>query len=49
MSPVVTRSRPAPQQIPFTPTMTGFAIDRNGGVASCGASHSENCERYRPS
>ena len=45
MSPVVTRSKPAPQQIPLTPTMIGFAIERNGGVASWGASHSLKCER----
>ncbi len=45
MSPVVTRSRPAPQQMPLTATMTGLAIDRYGGVASWGASHSRKCER----
>ena len=39
MSPVVSRSRPAPQQMPFTAAMTGLVIERNGGVASCGASH----------
>ena len=36
MSPVVTRSIPAPQQMPLTATTIGFAIVRNGGVASCG-------------
>ncbi len=45
MSPVVTRSRPAPQHRPLTPTITGLAISRYGGVASCGASHSENRDR----
>ncbi len=49
MSPVVTRSMPAPQQMPFTPTMIGLAICRNGGVASWGASHSWKRERYLPS
>ena len=39
MSPVVTRSSPAPQQSPFTAVRMGLVIDRNGGVASCGASH----------
>jgi len=35
--------------MPLTPTMIGFAICRNGGVASWGASHSWKRERYRPS
>ena len=34
MSPVVTRSRPAPQHTPFTAVMTGLVIVRNGGVAA---------------
>ena len=48
-SPVVTRSMPAPQHRPLTATTIGLAIARNGGVASCGASHSRMCDRYRPS
>ncbi len=39
MSPVVTQSRPAPQQMPLMAASTGLAIRRNGGVPSCGASH----------
>ena len=39
MSPVVTQSRPAPQQMPLIAARTGLAIGRNGGVPSCGASH----------
>ncbi len=39
MSDVVTRSRPAPAQIPFTAQMIGLVISRYGNVASCGASH----------
>ena len=39
MSPVVTQSSPAPQQMPLTAASTGLAIRRNGGVPSCGASH----------
>ena len=49
MSPQVTRSMPAPQQMPFTATIIGLAIVRNGWVASWGASHSLYCERYLPS
>ena len=39
MSPVVTRSSPAPQHSPLTAVMMGLVMVRNGGVASCGASH----------
>ena len=39
MSDVVTRSSPAPAQIPLTAQITGFAISRYGNVASWGASH----------
>ena len=39
MSPVVTQSRPAPQQMPLIAASTGLAIRRNGGVPSWGASH----------
>ena len=39
MSPQVTRSRPAPQHSPLTAVMIGLVMVRNGGVASCGASH----------
>ena len=39
MSPVVTQSRPAPQQRPLTAVMMGLVIVRNGGVPSWGASH----------
>jgi hypothetical protein len=46
MSPVVTQSSPAPQQMPLIATMTGFVIDRKGGVPSWGASHCANVERY---
>ena len=38
-SPVVTQSSPAPQHSPFTATMIGLVMVRNGGVPSCGASH----------
>ena len=39
MSDVVTRSRPAPAQMPFTAQISGFVISRYGSVASCGAFH----------
>ena len=39
MSDVVTRSSPAPAQMPLTAQITGFVISRYGNVASCGASH----------
>ena len=39
MSPVVTQSSPAPQQMPLIAARTGLVIVRNGGVPSCGASH----------
>ena len=46
MSPVVTQSRPAPQQMPLTATTIGLVIVRNGGVPSCGASHCGKVDRY---
>ena len=39
MSDVVTRSSPAPAQMPLTAQITGLVISRYGNVASCGASH----------
>ena len=45
MSPVVTRSSPAPQHSPFTAVRIGFVIVRNGGVPSWGASHCAYVER----
>ena len=39
MSPVVTRSSPAPQHNPLTAARIGLVMLRNGGVASWGASH----------
>ena len=46
MSPVVTQSIPAPQQMPLIAARIGLVIVRNGGVPSCGASHCGNVERY---
>ena len=46
MSPVVTRSSPAPQHSPLTAARIGLVIVRNGGVPSCGASHCAYVDRY---
>jgi hypothetical protein len=39
MSPVGHQVEPAPQQQAVDRVRMGLVIDRNGGVASCGASH----------
>ena len=46
MSPVVTQSIPAPQQVPLTATTIGLVVERNGGVPSWGASHCGKVDRY---